>query len=1324
MAEVNPWETLTNTAQSGDFGTLEGLARTLAQSATLGMIGVRPTGSLAEWQAANPGKTLAAELAGIAIPYTGFYKASKNIGPLQRAMDAVADADRITKAPFTGRALRETVRYAPFEAARVGAGATFGEDLAASFDGRYIGTDALAQEALFNLAGAGVISGGFEKFVGGGAAREFVDKALPGADIHAPKQVQLRQMQEAIARGELDTQGLQNARSAIARLASQIRRGQPGDDTIRLQQTFGGAKRASKVRKGKGELPYIVGKLDGVSDSARKDLNRLFKPNYSKHGVEAGRQTVSRHFLSYGSRFGIGTTRRDLDAVLERAGPGFEQGFEGFVEFPRYIRGHKAGEIVSKEGATIEKALQKVDDNTWWAKSSDENGLFVMARKLSDDEYVLWKTDSPGRFLPEQARFANLNLKAARWHQDPQIGKIEGLETWNRMVDMRDDALFDPRGLESIKGSPGKLAQAFAKRLGLDKVEDSSITQGIKRFARDSLYPAMFQFKHPLAQRLSMIIQEARYTAERTANDFMSGSYKGSLGGISTAEALSGKLAATADSLDSLISQLGKKDLQDYASIVAERMSIDRAIKELEISPELTRFLREADTVDKIQFDMVNTAQRGVGLKPTQATENYFLSPHVWEGEFRAPVYDEFGKLVGAGGGGTRASAIKNAQAIVDRAVQDGRRWNVRVAEASRRGSQGSDDLWLRMSSNADAPYMRRLMKEAMSVGRTPGTFKKSKGLLGFKSQFTQEEVKRLLHDKLTRNQRYVADLFIDKALGQQRFKLSTLSKQDAVNLEKRIEQTRGVEGQFSAMVNQTVDTILGDKLGGQSASRIVGAANSLVYTTGLGFVNAAFNIANMLTFVQTSMPHVAFVLKASPASLSKYYTWLPINMQRKVGAAGSLDVLKVTGDSFRLMAKPDKVFREALGIAQREAVLTPGFMAEFVGQEATRRSGMRAALDTDGVVGFLKYLGTALPSMSERMARGHSFAMGWVLAKNVLRKADGAELTFDEMYNFARTFTQNSQFLYSTADRANIITGPIGSALGLFKNWMMHYIGWMAEYAGEAVFRNNWAPLSWMLAGTTAVGGIGGLPFVEMANSAAKMFDDKSLMLKLYEAYGEQADPIWYGLPAFLGVSLQNQVAAPFADPGQDAAFLFSFTHIDRIKALTRAGQGAWDAIFTEGVHPATNKEFYRNLMKAVGPKTMYRSMQLEDGALNSLTTGYPMIKGMSLPEQISYALGLNPTAVDIGYRVNEELWNNQQKLRDRVQTYGKLWYERWAEQDALGARQLVLRAIQEGVPVDSIMKSAQARIRKSQEDMFTRGRQAGAALPWVQADAIRRTQ
>jgi hypothetical protein len=213
----------------------------------------------------------------------------------------------------------------------------------------------------------------------------------------------------------------------------------------------------------------------------------------------------------------------------------------------------------------------------------------------------------------------------------------------------------------------------------------------------------------------------------------------------------------------------------------------------------------------------------------------------------------------------------------------------------------------------------------------------------------------------------------------------------------------------------------------------------------------------------------------------------------------------------------------------------------------------------------------------------------------------------------------------------------------------------------------------------------------------------DKSIMQNLYSKFDtenqDSADAIYYGLPAFLNFTLQNQVAAPFADPGQDAARLFSLVHFDRGKYLGQAVGQAFDAFAATGESPMRDAKTRDLLMRALAPRSLYQAGQVrKDETLRSATTGNPIV-GLTPVERVMFGLGVNPTWAAKAYDVGNELWRDQEKMRKAVGTYGELFAQALDDRDNLGAKNVIMRAMYEGVDVSSVIKSGLARAEKDRQ-------------------------
>jgi hypothetical protein len=312
-----------------------------------------------------------------------------------------------------------------------------------------------------------------------------------------------------------------------------------------------------------------------------------------------------------------------------------------------------------------------------------------------------------------------------------------------------------------------------------------------------------------------------------------------------------------------------------------------------------------------------------------------------------------------------------------------------------------------------------------------------------------------------------------------------------------------------------------------------------------------------------------------------------------------------------------------------------------------------------------------------------------------------------EQLYRFAKEFTNNTMFLYGTADRARVITGPMGSAFGMFKNWQMHYMGWMAEYTGQGIMNGQWAPFMWMNAGTAMVGGLGALPLYSTANAFSEYATDESILSHVYDMFGgeEASDAVFMGVPALFGVSLQGSAAAPFSDPARDASMLYSFVHWDRMRALGKAVGTAIDTYSVTGDHPGRDPLVRDQFARALLPRSIYRSMAVVEGNyVKSLSTGYPAIGDVGPVQRLMFAAGFNPVEVEKGYKVADELWKDQKKRQEAVQSYGRLWASAQLGRDSTRMQQLMRSAMLEGVPLDSIMRSAQIRIAKGREPQIER--------------------
>lgn len=1282
MADQVDWNALApvlgGLGEGGDkkLGYAEGFGKSFLWSFPE-LVGVEAPSPVQQWRGENPVSGIGSQLLGFAIPYGGWASASTKIPRLAGAMEKVASAEKLAEAPFKAAAAKEIVRFAPFEAARVAAGASAGSELAEKLNSHYIGTGALATEAAVNLAASGLIGGAFEAFRGAGKASLKLSDIVPGANLNDPPQIQMRALQEAIDGGKIAPDLSDVAQAKLNELGR----------AVRLQTTSGDGKYVHELDSGSSQV-----------------INRMFK-HESSPSLERKRLIQSTKNFE---------NPEQINEVLGRAG--IEDGWESQVQYPRYLapKDTTATKLIDN---AITKNLKTLDDGWYWGRDG-KDGMFVMARRLPTDkatgEWLLFKTDNPGRFVPSRAEWADAVVKRSAWLADPPGNfKPIGAQVFDEVANLKEAfPLTDYRGLEGAKGNIAKVGEYIAEKTGLKGVVDQGGELGARlgSMTREYLSPTMFQFgKNPVAHRIAWVARQAYSKAEGLARSKFFGDVQLPKSGNLYKAVIQGAKPGESSSIATMIDDLYKdpEEVLKFWRAVNAGVGPDEAVKSFGVGEKTLGLLKELDSLDQWNMAQKLMVQAAFGESLAKARPNHYMISHSWQGTWRAPIYDEVGNLIGVGAGKTRQQALNEANGIIKNLPDQKLRIGTPDTADWKADQVLKEKLLVRGDDSALIAQARdKWGQEVYGPSRSTHLRTGVKGYVGETQPWQKDELKEIIHRNLLEDQKYLADLTVRRVFEDDLTKLRQVDFGMFRQLLARLDDFAGNQGPIGKLTNQVFDRALSPVLGKNSATTIVSTANKWMAHLSFGFFNVSHALANTLTFLQTSVPHLAYLTTAAPERIAHLYSWWPVAGTKSVDGMGVLDIFKIARQSFREMGRPDAALRKSFERAAAEGVWDPAFIEEFVGQNS--RGVLRLKEVMKGEQPFSKWLSDVamyLPAQSEKFSRGHSFVLGHIVGRDVFGFTD------DMLYRFAKEFTEKTQFLYGTADRARIITSPFGSAFGLFKNWMMHYIGWMMEYTGEGVMHGNWKPLLWMTGGTAAIGGVGALPFYETANGVSQWMNKKTAMQNIYSAFGgtdqnepHLADAVFYGLPAFLGFSIQNQVSSPLADPGRDAAMLFNFAYADRMKAVGRAIGSAIDNWQATGTHPAGDAQTRDALIKAFAPKTIYRWAAMTDGNLRSMTTGYPMLKGMSGPEQLMYGLGMNPRRVELAFRVNQELWSDQEKMKKAVQSYGTAWADAVAAKDYGQVERIVAKSLSEGIDLSAVIKSAKTRMAKGREDMISR--------------------
>lgn len=1264
---------------------------------TAEFFGVEKSPEVQRWEAQNPTSSFFSALGGYAVPFVGYdmawKKAAKAVPKLEQSLLSLGNAEA---RPVATKALQEVAKYAPLEAGRIAVAMGVGD--------RPLGET--LESAALDLGLLGGFGGGLQALKEYGSKRLKLTDLIPSADPAMPPQLQIRTAQEALNAGTVDEKIADTVKNRISEFQK----------AIRLEEVPRGTRYIGPLEEGDGG-----------------ELNRLFSS-------QNGRELQKKKFIA--GKSGFENLLGEDGSVLAGANDQIEQewGKTGFgklrdqlpfMQFPRHFaaQGESGAKVLQ---STITRNLKNAGDGTWIGQEKN-NGLFVVAKKTLGsegkagvgDSWVVFKTDRPGQFLPQNEAWAGRMADKLSWLS----GSEESVApTGAKLYDFAQgmEKKFPMQNYLSLKEPISALAKgvgSLSKVANLDKVMGGA-GQAFDEFVKRYFVPTAHQFGgSPRANWINGMARAIYEEGDRLTHSMMYG--EGKLQGKNLfASAVKGTVLDDAGSIKAALDKLNDKDLLDVWKAwnsQAGEAQVKRLFADGELSGNAKDFLTLMRENDRSMIQQIQETQKAYGQKLFQPLENHYMVSRTWDGDWRVPIYNEADQLVYMASGKTKNQAEQNAKRIVSK-VDKG--WTAK--EAVTKGGLGENPMFFsphleEMALSRPEYYeAAKVQEELLRATRKPGFMEHRQGVGGYageKAPWSKEELERNILGHISNQNKYLAKLIVNERFAPDLYKLAAEDPSQFTILQDRLNDLEGKQGPLAKIQNQVVDKVLSPVLGTNSATKIVSATNKLFYTFNLGAMQLAQPVMNLLTFTQTVLPELAFVLNATPSRVARYYTVWPRAGKDGVveGAVHVLDPLKIFKQSLGEMANPSEELKRAFEKAAGDGVISPRLYEEYIGQNARKVGDLKGALSSPGgFASWLDSLGNIAMTGTEKLSRGNSFVNGYILGRDFL------QLDGDALYAFAKKFTQRTMYGYATADRSRIFTTPIGSALGLFKNWMMHYIGSMLEYTGEGLQRGNWSPLLWQVAGTGAVGGLAATgPAYLLADSFSKFATNKSAMDQLYELTGggsrdnllrgslepNLSDALFLGLPTLLGVSLSSSGAAPFANPTRDITQLMSFVHLDRMAAAGKALGTAVDTMGVTGQNPFADATVRDQMARAFMPKTLYRTIAVwEDKALRSLRDGSPQYKDLSMGERLAYASGLNPTNVERGFRLQDELWQEKKKMDSFVQSAGQAFYNAQQVGDKPTMNSIMLHAMAQGVDFSRVLKVVSTHWEKDQKTQMER--------------------
>lgn len=1219
-------------------------------SNSLDIFGVQKSPDQLAYDRKYPITSLATGLVGVGGPYLAAWKGLKGLSKVENAINSIGD---LAASPVKTQILQDTARLGLIEAGRLGAsqlipgGDSLGDDLATS-----------ALNLGLGAAGSGVIGA----LAQGGKRNAPLQEIFKDIDLDASPQLQARQLSDALKNKQIDPKFEADARNRIQRLGDQIR--------TEKRETYVG--------------PTL--KTEG------KRINRMFK-------LEGKDNSIVRRRFARTASGGFPT-----DAAWQGAAraSGMPDDWTLFAQFPRHIT-FKSDDAAKSFQNTVNQTMQSAGDG-WYLTQEKNDGLFVMAKRAlgqatkstKDDQWMVLKTDKPGHFLPlhdkwKDAVADHVHFLAKDVRPAGPVGEI--FDTTRKMMETLP--LNKYVGSGAAAGSIAAMATKLGSVLGLDNAlaNTGEVTKRIRDAFTEYLAPTVQQFgRSPRAGRVFAIANATNDAAESVTRKLAYGETSLDPSKDAIHHLLVQPAELKGDSVKAMIDKLTDEEVTQFHQLWKSEATPDM-VRELFAEGKITQGVKDfAERVQAIDDDLsaqIIKTEDATGGGKFQPRLGHFGLSRLWDGDLRVAIRDAEDNLIGVASGHSRQSAKRNAEKLAGQLEGEGK-----VA---------------RIAEEFDITETAKLPRDLTVHVNSPAWLLERQNIRGYKyddTAFTRGELLDEFASGIRKRTKYMANRSVSDLLADDIAKVSVEDPQMHRVLVDRLNDLAGKRSPFTKFQDQVVDQVLGPVLGKNTASKVVSATNQVMWHLELGAMRMAYPVMNMLTFAQTVIPEVAFVQNARPEVLAKYYSTYLSKTPKSARPFGVLDPMKMWWQGTKNMRSKDPAWIKAVERGINEAVLDPRFIEESVGQNSKMITNWRETLKAkDGFGDFVREVSEFLPAQSEKASRLNAFSTGYVFGKQVLGLVDE-----EIAYKFAKDFTDRTMFRYGMEARPRVFTTPAGSAIGLFKNWMFHYMGMMADYAGEGLLRNNWSPLLWQTAGTFSVGGLAASPIYAAANVLSEALTGKSALVNVYDTFefapDGVSDAIMFGLPAGMaGISLSGASTAPFANPARDVTQMFSLVHAQRIKALGDTFTGGLEHFNATGESPIGDPNTRDMLFRALAPKVMYRGLQIaQDDTIKSLATGYPVMKGVGPFDQFMFTLGFNPTKIEKAYAVADELWKDQAKMRSAVAGYGEALYQTYSAGDMAGVEDIMQRALMQGVDLSSIERSALAREAKAQKDVVTR--------------------
>jgi len=952
------------------------------------------------------------------------------------------------------------------------------------------------------------------------------------------------------------------------------------------------------------------------------------------------------------------------------------------------------------------------------------------------DRILLSHTDRPGAYAPEMKKLDAVGTEAMAAMQRVYQPMTHQPHVYNKAMD-EFVHVFTPENVAFMQNNLRQTAVAGVMKNLRDRgvrmagLEDSVALRDFVDKAYDVFSPAMFKDRrNTLFARFSGILSHTIRTADTATDNAVFGQLERAPGartalnrgferrgvdGLTIEEAIgkNGNEGLSPEGFDALI-----KIMHAPVNSVTELKKIKEA--GLVSQEDLARIERVMKARSDFDHEFVIAPIETLGREHNYNFMEGYIGPRLPLGDWSVRVSTE-GKnnLFWLATGRTAEQAQTIAKAIIDEGSSRGVKLQAGDPVA-RHAIEMKNDEMLDIMRKVGEQYatnptemddlVAAAMKRVRFVGtrrermlpyraKAPGTLANERtGVPMNTIEYTKKELIQHIHADMQRKARFAAVTTYMDRWGHEL--LSKLRPQNAVlyeDVNRRAMQALGIEGTVTKFINQKLSKIPG--LSGKAGTTIAANLNKTLFAFQLGILQPTYALLNALSPLQTVLPQVAFILRAPQEVAANMFQFMPIKNSagKTVALGGALDPIRVMWQATKMMNKLDDEAAEVMLQLRRQGTIQPHIFEE---QTVRIPQSLKESFKSGGYAEFTYDAMTAMARNSESFARIISANAGYIVGKNHLG------LQGDKLVHFTRKFVESTNYLYGQSDRARIITGPLGSTFGLFKNWQMHFLGMMASYAGVAIKHGTFAPLMWQSAAAITLGGLGATPLRHLADGLANFHDENTdSFLYMQENWGKAADMVWFGPMGALGITLQASSTIPGTDVRNDLQFITNSIVFERAKQLGGVVGDGISHYRATGQNPLADPNIRDRLLAAGAPRAVSRAASVVEGNyVKSMGTGYPMMQEPSATARWMHGLGINNVEIEKQQIAARQLYKDQEWRKGQITSHGSQIAQALAAQDYDAVQRIEISAVAKGLELDRVYQSAMNFERREEGDLLNR--------------------